>query len=81
MFYKLWQRGRRGKIWRVMYNLCQDRFITINTKYGPTNDKTKIENEIRHGKVLSGAEEYQEIRAEGLAIKYWHLMISTVIYG
>ena len=64
-----------------MYNLCQDRFITINMKYGPTNNKTKIENGIRHGKVLSGPEEYREIRAEGLAIKYWHLMISTVIYG
>ena len=32
MFYNLWQRGVRGKIWRIMYNLCQDQVTTINTK-------------------------------------------------
>ena len=24
MFYNLWQRGVRRKIWKVMQNLCQD---------------------------------------------------------
>ena len=55
MFYNLWQREVRGKTWRVMYNLCQDQFTTINTKYGPTNE-VEIENCIRQGKVLSGPE-------------------------
>ena len=81
MFYNLWQRGVRGKIWRVMYNLCQDQVTTINTKYGPTN-KVKRENGLRQGKELSGPEfgvlvdEVEvELRAEGLGIKYGHLMI------
>ena len=81
MFYNLWQRGVRGKIWRVMYNLCQDQVTTINTKYGPTN-KVKRENGLRQGKELSGPEfgvlvdEVEvELRAEGLSIKYGHLMI------
>ena len=38
-----------------MYNLCQDQFTTINTKYRPTNE-IGIENGIRQGKVLSGPE-------------------------
>ena len=90
MFYNLWQRGVRGKIWRIMYNLCQDQVTTINTKYGPTN-KIKLENGIRQGKVLSGPEfgalvdEVEvELRAEGLGIKYkiWTSNdIVTVIYG
>ena len=53
MFYNLWQRGVRGKIWRIMYNLSQDQVTTINTKYRPTNE-VKLENGIRQGKVLSG---------------------------
>ena len=78
MFYNLWQRGVRGKIWSIMYNLCQDQLTTINMKYGPTN-KIKLENGIRQGKVLSGPEfgalvdEVEvELRAEGLGIKYGH---------
>ena len=38
-----------------MYNLCQDQFTTINTKYRPKNE-IEIENGIRQGKVLSGQE-------------------------
>ena len=53
MFYKLWQRGVRGKIWRVIYNLCQDQVTTISTKLGPTNE-IALENGIRQRKVLSG---------------------------
>ena len=53
MFYKLWQRGVRGKIWRVIYNLCQDQVTTISTKLGPTNE-IELENGIRQRKVLSG---------------------------
>ena len=86
MFYNLWQRGVRGKIWRIMYNLCQDQVTTINTKYGPTNE-IKLENGIRQGKVLSGPEfgalvdEVEvELRAEGLGIKYGHLMISSLSF-
>ena len=81
IFYNLWQRGVRGKIWRIMYNSCQDQVTTINTKYGPTN-KSKLE-----GKVLSGPEfgvlldEVQmELTAEGLGIKYVHLMISSLLF-
>ena len=86
MFYNLWQRGVRGKIQKLMYNLCQDQVTTINTKYGPTNE-IKLENGIRQGKVLSGPEfgvlvdEVEvELRAEGLGIKYEHLMISSLLF-
>ena len=51
MFYNIWQRGVRGKIWRVMYNLCQDQVTKMNTKYGPAN-KIEIETGIRQEKVL-----------------------------
>ena len=69
-----------------MYNLCQDQVTTINTKYGPTN-KIKLENGIRQGKVLSGPgfgvlldEVQMELTAEGLGIKYVHLMISSLLF-
>ena len=51
MFYNLWQRRLRGKIWKVMYNLYQDQVTAINTKYEPTK-KIESENGIREGKVL-----------------------------
>ena len=86
MFYNLWQRGVRGKIWRVMYNLCQVQVTTTNTKNGPTN-KIEIENGIRQGKVLSGREfgilvdaVEVELRAKGFGIKYGHLMISLLLF-
>ena len=76
IFYNLWQRGVRGEIWKVMYNLCKDQVTAINTKYGPTNE-IEIENGIIQGKVLSGPEfgalvdEVEvELRAEELGIKY-----------
>ena len=76
----------RSKTWRVMYNFCQDRIITINTKYGPTNE-IEIENGIRKGKVLSGPEFGElideveiELRPEGLDIKYGHLMILSLLF-
>ena len=76
----------RSKTWRVMCNFCQDQIITINTKYGPTNE-IEIENGIRKGKVLSGPEfgglidEVEiELRAEGLDIKYGHLMILSLLF-
>ena len=69
-----------------MYNLCQNQVTTINTKYGLT-DEIEIENGIRQGKVLSGTdfgalvdEVEVELRAEGLGIKYEHLMISSLLF-
>ena len=69
-----------------MYNLCQDQVTTINTKYGPANE-IELENGISQGKVLSGPEFGElvnevgvELRAEGLGIKYGHLMISSVLF-
>ena len=86
MFHKLWQRGVRGKIWRVIYNLCQDQVTTIKTKLGPTNE-TELENGIRQGKVLSGLgfgalvdELAVKLGAAGLGIKYGHLMISSLLF-
>ena len=71
----------RGKIWRVMYNLCQDQVTTINAKYELTNE-IEIENGIRQVKALLGSESgilvdevEVELRAEGLRKKYRHLMI------
>ena len=86
MFYNLWQRGVRGKIQKLMYNLCQDQVTTINTKYGPTNE-IETENGIGQGKLLSGPEcgalvdEVEvELRAERLVIKYGHRMISSLLF-
>ena len=69
-----------------MNNLCQDQFITINTKYGPTN-KIETENGIRQGKVLSGPEfgalvdEVEvELRANRTGVKYRHLMILSLLF-
>ena len=36
MFYNLWQRGVRDKIWREINSLCQDQVTAINTKCGAT---------------------------------------------
>ena len=75
MLYNLLKRGVRGKIWRVIYNLCQDQVTVINMKQEPTN---KIETKIgiRQRKVPSGPEfgrpvdEVEgELRAEKHGIK------------
>ena len=69
-----------------MYNLCQDQSTTINMKYGPTKE-TELENGIRQGKVLLGPvfgalvdEVEVELRAEGLGIKFGHVMILSLLF-
>ena len=66
MFYSLWKRKGRSKIWRVMCNLYQDQVTTIITKYGTTIE-IEVENEIRQRKVLPGPE--FEARVDELEVK------------
>ena len=51
----LWQKGIRGKLWRMIKNLNNDLTTKIKTRYGYTRT-VSIEESIRQGGVLSGAE-------------------------
>ena len=55
IFYLLWDRGIKGKLWRVIYKLNQNLKTTIETKFGQA-DAINIEDCIRQGKPLSGPE-------------------------
>lgn len=86
IFYIIWQRGVRGKIWRLMYNLNKNQTTRVITKYGLTNN-IELKNSIRQGRPLSGPEfavlidELESfLQAEGFNIKYGHLLIITLLF-
>ena len=55
IFYLLWRRGIRGKLWRIMHKLNNNQKTRAITKFGLTG-KIVIEDSIRQGRLLSGPE-------------------------
>ena len=55
VLYTLWNRGIKGKIWRVIYELNSNQKIKIQTKFGLT-DEVIVNDSLRQGKPLSGPE-------------------------
>ena len=53
VFFNLWNRGIKDKIWRIMLKLKQNRKTTILTKFGETKEIDIVDG-IGQGKVLSG---------------------------
>ena len=83
IFYLLWDRGIKGKLWRIIYKLNQNLKSIIPTKFGQT-DAINIGDSIRQSKPLSGLEFTLlidqlnvDIRAEGYGIIYSHMGSST----
>ena len=86
IFYLLWDRGIKGKLWRTMYKLNQNLKTTTATKFGQT-DTIDIEDSIRQGKPLSGPEFALlidqlsvDITAEGYGFIYSHLILVNLLF-
>ena len=86
IFYLLWDRGIKGKLWRIIYKLNQNLKSIIPTKFGQT-DAINIGDSIRQSKPLSGLEFTLlidqlnvDIRAEGYGIIYSHLIIVSLLF-
>ena len=55
IFYLLWKRGIRGKLWRIMHKLNNNQETRVMTKFGLI-DTIVIKDSIRQGRPLSGLE-------------------------
>ena len=55
VFFNLWNRGIKSKIWRIMLKLKHNRKTTILTRFGKTKEGD-IAHGIGQGIVLSGPE-------------------------
>ena len=55
IFYLLWKRGIRGKLWRIMNKLNNNQETKVMTKFG-LKDTIVIEDSNRQGRPLSGPE-------------------------
>ena len=49
----VWERGLRGKTWRILRNLCNDLHASVKTRFGPTRD-FKMEIGGRQGSRITG---------------------------
>ncbi len=47
----MWEKGLRGKTWRILNNLNTDLTASIKTKYGPTREIKKWKLEGNRGPV------------------------------
>ena len=86
VFFNLWNRGIKGKIWRIMLKLKQNRKTTILTKFGETKEIDIVDG-IGQGKVLSGAEfsvlvdEIEvELKRVGFTLNYGYLAIASLLF-
>ena len=85
VFHILWQRGIRGKVWRIAKKLCSNLTASINTKYGRTRLINIIES-LRQGGVLSSTEfatliDEVEIDLKNLNAGIWYedILISSLL--
>ena len=85
IFYILWKRGIRGKVWRIMEKLNSDLTTSILTKFGYTRPVT-IQQSVRQGGVLSVAEFSvlidqleEDLKDRSLGIKFGPLLISSLL--
>ena len=84
--FNLWNRGIKGKIWRIILTLKQNRKTTILTKFGETKEIDIVDG-IGQGKVLSGAEfsvlvdEIEvELKRVGFTLNYGYLAIASLLF-
>ena len=85
LFYNLWKKGVRGKMWRLMLKLNSNLTAKIKTKYGYTRI-ISIKESIRQGGVLSGVEfaclidqEEEELQEFGIGVNYDDILIASLL--
>ena len=86
VLYTLWNRGTKGKIWRVIYELNSNQKIKIQTKFGLT-DEVISNDSLTQSKLLSGLEfacliddlNFQ-LLAKGLGTRYLYLTIAPLLF-
>ena len=49
----IWEKGLRGKVWRILRNFCKDLHASVKTRFGPTRD-FKMEIGGRQGSRITG---------------------------
>ena len=86
VLYTLWNRGIKGKIWRVIYELKSNQKIKIKTKFGLT-DEVVVNDSLRQGKPLSGPEFACfiddlncQLLAKDLGTRYLYLTIASLLF-
>ena len=86
VFFNLWNRGIKDKIWRIMLKLKQNRKTTILTKFGETKEIDIVDG-IGQEKVFLGQEFsalYDEIEVElkavGFPLNYEYLAIASLLF-
>ena len=86
VFFNLWNRGIKDKIWRIMLKLKQNRKTTILTKFGETKEIDIVDG-IGQEKVFLGQEFsalYDEIEVElkavGFKLNYEYLAIVSLLF-
>ena len=86
VLYTLWNRGIKGKIWRVIYESNSNQKIKIQTKFGLT-DEVIVNDSLRQGKPLSGPEfacfiddQNCQLLAKDLETRYLYLTIALLLF-
>ena len=81
----LWQKGVKGKVWRILKNLGDNLTTQIATRFGLTRE-IPIQESIRQGGVASGVEfaslidqTETELQAKGLGIPIHHMRVSSLL--
>lgn len=85
IYHALWERGIKGKLWRVMKSLNTGLATVVQTKYGPTKP-VNICQSIRQGGVLSVSEFSvlidcleEDLQREQLGIQFGDLLIASLL--
>ena len=86
IFYLLWKREIRGKLWQIMHKLNNNQETRVMTIFGLT-DTIVIENSIRQGRPLSGPEfgllidELNvELRTTDLGVQYVFIVLICLLF-
>ena len=86
MFFNLWNRGIKRKIWKIIIKLKQNGKTTVLTKFGETKEVDMVDL-IGQGKVLSVlefsdlvGETEAELKAGGFALNYRYLTIASLLF-
>ena len=85
LLYNLWDKGIRGKIWRVIANLHTNLTAKVQTKFGLT-ESIKITGGVRQGGILSAPEfssfmdrAVKDLQDLGLGIHYSDTILLTIL--
>ena len=86
VLHTLWNRGIKGKIWHIIYELNNNQKIKIQTKFGLT-DELIVDDSLRQGKPLSGPEFACfiddlncQLLAKDLGTRYLYLTIVSLLF-